>query len=506
MNTGKICVSICAADAAELLESIGDAAALADIIELRFDCLAQSELETALEKTCRLKTDKTLLITFRPAEQGGRKELTLKERELFWCSGYDFCAHWADVEADLVETVSHWLFEQIVCSYHDFEGVPPDLDEIYRTLKATGADVLKIAVQANDVSDTIEIWKLLEKSGSDDRKLIPIAMGEAGKWTRILGLAHGAPLTYAALDAGRETAPGQISAKDLIEVYRVKELNRETEVYGILGGNTSVSLSPYIHNAAFEFHDLNAVFVPLQVNDLDEFMRRMVKPATREIELNFKGFSVTIPHKQAIIKHLDYLDETAQKIGAVNTIKIIDGKLHGYNTDAQGFIEPLKNCYGDLKNVPVAVLGAGGAARACIYALRREGAKATIFARDSAKAESLADEFQINFKPLDVHQSADDAYRDFAILVNTTPLGMKGKAEDETPAVAAQLKNLHLVYDLVYIPFKTRLMEEAARAEVPVVGGMAMLIAQAMEQQKIWTGRAAPLKEMSRAALRRIQP
>ena len=325
-------------------------------------------------------------------------------------------------------------------------------------------------------------------------------MGEAGKWTRILGLAHGAFMTYAALDAGRETAPGQVSAKDLIEVYRVKNLDEETEVYGILGNSTSVSMSPYMHNAAFQFHNLNAVFVPLQVNDLDEFIRRMVKPKTREVELNFKGFAVTIPHKQSIIKHLDSIDETAKKIGAVNTVKIIDGKLHGCNTDAQGFIEPLLNSYGDLQNAKVAVLGAGGAARACAYALKTAGAKVTIFARDLQKAQTLADDFGVESEEL-----SNNNFNDFDILVNTTPLGMKGKAEDETPAFGEQFKNVKLVYDLVYNPFQTLLLKEADRFHIPKIGGLAMLIAQAMEQQKIWTGRDAPMQEMSRAVLKRLQ-
>ncbi len=229
-------------------------------------------------------------------------------------------------------------------------------------------------------------------------------MGEAGKWTRILGLAHGAFMTYASLDAGSETAPGQVSAEDLIEVYRAKELNEQTEIYGIIGGNTSYSMSPYMHNAAFKSAKLNSVFVPLQVGNLDEFIARMVKPETREIELNFKGFSVTIPHKQNIIKHLDFVDETAKKIGAVNTVKIENGKLYGYNTDAEGFIEPLKNFYGDLKDAKVAIFGAGGAARACVFALTQENADVTIFARNAEKAESLAEEFKVQSSKFKVQE------------------------------------------------------------------------------------------------------
>jgi len=502
MNNGKICVSINAETAKEFIEKIKHASEFADVIELRFDYLKESELETGLEETCNLRTGKILLLTFRPKEQGGMRELTREEREIFWCSGYDFCAHWADVEEDLVETAAHWLFEKLICSHHEFSAKHGSVDEIYEKLKQTKADILKIAVQTEDITDTIAVWKLLAKAKKDGKEIIPIAMGESGKWTRILGLAHGAFMTYAALDTGQETAPGQVSARDLIEVYRAKELDETTEIYGILGSNTIVSMSPYIHNTAFQFHGLNSVFVPLQTHDLDEFMRRMVKAETREIELNFKGFSVTLPHKQNIIKHLDYLDETAEKIGAVNTVKIVDGKLHGYNTDAHGFIEPLLNSYGDLRGAKVAILGAGGAARACIYALKTAGAEVTIFARNLVKAKGLSEDFQSeisNFKP------KGENYGDFDILVNTTPLGMKGKFDGETPVSAEQLKGLQLVYDLVYVPFQTPLMTEADKAEVPKIGGLAMLIAQAIQQQKIWTNLDAPMREMSQAALKKLQ-
>lgn len=536
MNSGKICVSVCAETADRLVEQITRAEDLADVIEIRFDCLGESEISIADDKRRSAfykklpKSAKSYLTTFRPKEQGGSREITKEERDHFWNSGYEL--GWADCEEDVIEDSFSWLWEKRICSYHDFNGVPENLPEIYERLKATDADVVKIAVQTSDITDAIPIWKLLErwkaeKSTLEAEKLkfiedlenkikkpfprpvsylriIPIAMGESGKWTRILGLAHGAFMTYASLDSGSETAPGQVSARDLIEVYRARELDENTEVYGILGSNTGVSLSPYIHNTAFKLHDLNSVFVPLQVHDLDEFMRRMVNAQTRELDLNFKGFSVTLPHKQSIIKHLDFLDETARRIGAVNTVKIADGKLYGYNTDAGGFIEPLLNSYGDLKGARVAVLGAGGAARACVYALKTAGANVTIFARDLTKAQPLAEDFEVALQELGTQNSELRTYKDFDILVNTTPLGMKGKAESESPAVAEQLKDLKLVYDLVYTPFQTPLMTEADRAEVPKIGGLAMLIAQGAQQQRIWTGLEPPVKEMSRAALERL--
>ena len=507
MNNGKICISVCAETADELIEQIKRAEALADVIEIRFDCLNESELESALTN---LPNIKSLLATFRIKTQGGKRDLTLQDRLNFWRKfsisnkNKDF---YADFEAD-TSYFQHLVKGKTIWSEHFFNNVPIKLVDTYITLsKISKSDIIKIAVQTDDIADSISIWKLLEKAKSDNKQIIPIAMGESGKWTRILGLAHGAFMTYAALDSGKETAPGQVSAKDLTEVYRAKELDEKTEVYGILGNNTSVSMSPYIHNAAFKFHKLNSVFVPLQVQNLDEFINRMVKPETREIDLNFKGFSVTIPHKQSIIKHLDFIDESAKKIGAVNTVKIVDGKLHGYNTDADGFVEPLKNTYGDLKNAKVAIIGAGGAARACIYELKNEGANVTIFARDLEKAKNLAENFEVDLQELTKteDQRPKTDFKDFEILVNTTPLGMKGKFDGETPAIAEQLEGLNLVYDLVYIPFQTPLMMEADKAEIPKIGGLAMLIAQAMKQQKIWTGLDAPMKEMSRAARERLK-
>lgn len=517
MNDGKICVSVCAKTADELIQQIKRAEELADVIEIRFDCLDETVKPESLWsdlKKLRQNFDGNLLATFRPAEQGGKRKLKLTERREFWSrSAVDEFVDWGDFEFDFSGDDRHAYFRatlsRIIWSFHDFKGVPHNLDDIFLRLAELTeyprsprkkSDVVKIAVQADDITDTIAVWKLLEKARSENKKIIPIAMGESGKWTRILGLARGAFMTYAALHTGSETAPGQISARDLIEVYRVRELNEETGIYGIIGANTSYSMSPYIHNAAFKFHDLNSVFVPLQVKNPDAFFRRMVKPETREIELNFKGFAVTIPHKRDIIKHLDSIDETAREIGAVNTVKIEDGKLSGYNTDARGFIEPLQNAFGDLKNARVAVFGAGGASRAACCALRKAGAEVTVFARNADKAEALKTDFNVQIEQLSTAKN----YKDFDILVNATPLGTKGEPANETPAVAAQMENVKLVYDLIYNPFETKFIKEAKKAFVPALGGLSMLIAQATAQQKIWTSLDAPIKEMSAAALQRL--
>jgi 3-dehydroquinate dehydratase / shikimate dehydrogenase len=520
MNNGKICVSVCAETADEFIENIKRAEKLADIIELRFDCLRKNELDKILSQLSFLRKnfEKPFLITFRPKEQGGKRELDfIRDRISFWFSCSEIRdVDFVDIEFDLFCDAGHnWKLRELekpkyICSYHNFKRAYKKLNFLYErmadarleyTETKRKADVIKIAVQPDDITDCLGVWELLTIARRENRQIIPIAMGEAGKWTRILGLAHGAFMTYAALDSESETAPGQISAKDLTEVYRVKELNEKTEVFGIIGGNTSYSMSPYIHNAAFKFHNLNSVFVPLQVKNLDEFMRRMVKPETREINLNFRGFAVTVPHKIEIMKYLDSIDETAEKIGAVNTISFIDGAMRGFNTDAEGFIQPLQNIFGDLNGADAAVIGAGGAARAVCYALKKAGANVTVYARNLQKAEKLKTDFEIKLENL----STTKKYGDFDILVNTTPLGTKGDLENQTPATAEQLEKLKLVYDLVYNPLQTKLMSEADKAQVPKISGLEMLITQAAAQQKIWTGLDAPIEEIRAVVSDKLQ-
>ena len=498
MNDGKICVSVCAATADEFNSKAREAAGLADLTELRFDCLAENEFERV-----EVAFDERIILTFRPKEQGGAREISVEDRRDFWNSAAEFSG--ADLEEDMIENALFRGFRPKICSYHDLSGSPSNVSEIFERIASNGADVVKIAVRADEVTDGISVWKLLELARVQKRRVIPVAMDEAGKWTRILGLAQGAFLTYASMAPGSETAPGQLTVDDLRETYRVKELDRETEVYGLIGGNTAHSMSPYIHNPAFRAVGRNAVFIPLQVGNVDEFMRRMVKPATREVDLNFRGFAVTIPHKQSVMPHLDSIDETAQAIGAVNTIKIENGKLYGYNTDAAGFIGPLVRARGDLRGAKIAVIGAGGAARACVHALKQHGADVMVFARDNAKAAELAAELGVESSEYpDENHRYSPIYGAFGILVNATPIGMRGRAENETPATAEQLAGLDLVYDLVYTPLRTQLIEEAEKALAATLNGLEMLVEQAAEQQLIWTGTRPETSSIHAAALARL--
>lgn len=507
MNNGKICVPVIAETVEELVSLLRRAEEIADVVEMRFDGLDPAHVRAALE---HLKSSKQILLTMRPKSQGGRSTKNLTDRVGFWTefalhNAIDHRSIWIDHEHDLIsqKDFMFWLDQLFVIrSRHYMEGeAGVDLDMTYETV-VSDMEVGKIVVPVNDATEAIGVWKLLTRANEAGRRAIAIAMGEAGKWTRILGPAHGAFLTFASLETGVETAPGQITAEDMIDVFRVRELTAESSVYGIIAANTTYSASPWMHNAAFKSTGVDAVFVPLQTTNLEQFMKRMVLPESREVELNFKGFSVTNPHKQAIMQYLDEVDEVASRIGAVNTVKIEDGKLYGYNTDAHGFISTLKERYGDLAGARVALFGAGGAARACVTTLLDEGATVSLFARNEERGKALADEFGIAFEgSAGDRQMADD----FDIVVNATPLGTVGTNSNFAVLTAPQLGGLKLVYDLVYNPPETRLMRKAKAAEVPAFGGVEMVVTQGAKQFEIWTGKEAPIDVMRSAIEKRLQ-
>jgi 3-dehydroquinate dehydratase/shikimate dehydrogenase len=497
MNDVKLCISICAKSSEELFEKIVRAEDLADVIEVRFDCIDPDErIEIANHIA---STGKNFLFTFRPAEQGGNAEIPVETRKEFWSLVPN--SKWADAEPDIVEDVESRGFQKLICSYHASSNTVANIKQIFALLADTKTEVLKIAVPTESAVDAIPVWNLLESAKAENKSIVPIAMGEAGKWTRVLGPAHGAFMTYASLEKGSETAPGQISADDMLNVFRVREVDRETGVFGIIAGDTSYSLSPWMHNAAFKTAGMNRVFLPLQTDKIDEFLVRMVKSSTREVDINFRGFSVTNPHKRSVIAHLDAVDDAAMKIGAVNTINIENGRLIGYNTDAPGFVAPLKKVLGSVKGARVAIAGAGGAARACAYALKQEGANVSIFARSYKKAMDLAD--SIGVKAGAMNNTFRPGTVD--ILVNATPIGTKGAEEDSAIAVSAQLNGLKLVYDLVYNPLETRLIKEARRAGVPAIGGLDMLLAQGARQFEIWTGEKPSLETMKAVVLKKLR-
>ncbi|MBA3440182.1 MAG: shikimate dehydrogenase [Pyrinomonadaceae bacterium] len=502
-NTVRIGVPVRVERACDLSQAVARAALVADIIELRLDYLEPTELGEALRSLATFHCPRPLILTLRPAEEGGHRPLDMAERQAFWSlPEHTLGSNFVDIELDLLlgsasrepqlEQSLNW--EHVICSYHNFAEVPADLETIYERMASTGARVLKIVVPTRDVTDCLPVFRLLERARREGHAMIAIAVGDAGLLTRILAPSRGAFLTFGSLNEAHQTAPGQISARELRDMYRVKSIDENTLVTGIIGCPIMHSVSPHMHNRAFAVRDTNAVYIPFEVHDAGEFVRRMVDPRSREMEWNLRGLSVTAPHKQAIMKHLNWIEPAAQKIGAVNTVVIEGDELHGYNTDAAAVLAPLLGVF-DLQRARVAVIGAGGAARAVLWSVRQAGAQATVFARNIQRAAQTAGEFGMSCELLD-----DARFDRFDLVINTTPLGTRGQTEDQTPATVNQLRGARLVYDLVYNPRETRLMREARTAGCETINGLAMLVAQAAAQFKLWTGDEAPTEAMHQAA------
>lgn len=261
-------------------------------------------------------------------------------------------------------------------------------------------------------------------------------------------------------------------------------MKKETALFGVIGHPIGHSLSPLMHNAALDHAGVDAVYLAFDVTDLAGALAGVRA-------LSIRGLSVTIPHKEAVMAHLDVLDPLAERIGAVNTIDNRDGRLTGYNTDAAGALAALSGVV-DIAGVDVAVLGAGGAARAIGFAVREAGGRVTILNRSREKGERLAEDIGAAFRPL-----AEFRGRRRGVVINTTSVGMHPHA-DEIPVPEKELAEGMVVMDIVYNPLRTRLLASAESRGCRTIDGLAMFVRQGAAQFELWTGEKAPVDLMAR--------
>lgn len=264
----------------------------------------------------------------------------------------------------------------------------------------------------------------------------------------------------------------------------------------IIGDPVEHSLSPMMHNAGYK---------ALGIENEYEFLKKKVfmgdtKKAIDEMrEKNYRGLTCTMPHKIRVMKYLDEINEDAQKIGAVNTVANENGKLKGYNTDFIGVVEPLKKIM-DLKNKRVAIIGAGGAARAVVFGLKKEKVDVVIFNRTINKAENLAREFDCEYEGID----NIEGIKDCEVIINATSVGMKPN-DDETPVSKENLNENQVVFDCVYNPLETRLIKEAKEVGCRTILGIEMLLYQGVKQFEYYVGRKAPIEVMREALMKNVK-
>jgi 3-dehydroquinate dehydratase/shikimate dehydrogenase len=322
-------------------------------------------------------------------------------------------------------------------------------------------------------------------------------MGEIGTPTRILAGKFGAPFTYATFHHERQMAPGQLSYQQMIDIYHYDQINSETQVFGVIADPVGHSLSPIIHNEAFRHLNLNMVYVPFRVprEDLDEFMMRCR-------DLDVRGLSVTIPHKEEVLRNLDEADGAVSGIGAANTLVFEDEIVVGYNTDFHAAMDSLEEAsrIGDsrnpLKGKVVLILGAGGVAKAIAFGLKRRQANTVIASRTKYRADQLAEQMGCRAVEWDERHSVKPD-----IVINGTPVGMHPHV-NETPYDSRYLKHSTVVFDTVYNPEQTLLVKEARTKGCRVVTGVDMFVRQAAMQFEKFTGHVPPINVMREAVKR----
>jgi len=499
LGSDKICAVVAAADAGSMAGQLRQALRQTRTVELRLDWLASSrEIVRFLDYLAASKPRGTLIATCRRREGGGRFRGTIAE-ELFYLSEAirAGCA-WYDLETETSSKCPPELLEALLgegrrlTSAHFFRRMPRDLGRIAATLireggshGRRGAGAIKIAAQCDSLTDGLKLLRLARTRAN----LVAIPMGDVAQPARLLGLRERNGFAYAPVE--NATAPGQISLDEMTRVYRADKLSRATRVYGVIGDPIGHSLSPAMQNAGFQARGMNAVYVPFLVRDLQDFLAA-IGP------LGIRGFSVTLPHKEKILRHLDGCDPLAAKIGAVNTVVVRGGgKLYGYNTDYVGVLQSLERRI-PLRGSRVLIVGAGGVARAVAFALAQAGAAVCVCARRPKRAESLAP--AVGGEAISRARVRKEF---FDAIVNATPVGMH-PATGASPLKADEL-NCRLVFDTIYRPRQTKLLKLAARRGIETVSGMEMFVAQGTTQWEIWTGERAPAAVMQRAVLRALE-
>lgn len=482
----KVCAVVAAPDAVSMRKQLARALQSTRTVELRLDWLCGDAEITQFLKSMRIRpTQATLIATCRRLEAGGRYKGSIGKQLVHLAEAIRAGCQWYDFEIETLRKCPQELVEVVLgdgkqlASAHFFGGMPNSLPRVAMELTARRPDAIKIAVEC----DSLAKARTLLDFGRRHSKVVAIPMGDVALPTRLLALRAKRAFAYAPVE--NATAPGQISLDEMKRVYRVNRLDRRTRVYGVIGNPVGHSLSPAMHNAGFAARRINAVHLPFLVRELRDFIAS-IEP------LGVAGFSVTLPHKERILDELDGCDPLAQKIGAVNTVIVRGGgRLYGYNTDYVGVLQSLERRM-PLRGSRVLIIGAGGAARAVASALAAGGSAVCVWARRPTRAKSLAR--AIGGEAV---SRAALGREFFDAIVNATPVGMYPHG-GESPLEAHEL-NCRLVFDTIYRPRKTRLLQLAEQRGIDTVSGVEMFLAQGTAQWEIWTGERAPVGAMRRS-------
>ena len=471
-------------------EQIESALTIADILELRLDLIESANLKVLLDSSTL-----PVIVTNRSKHDGGQFKGSDADRVQSLRDALKSGADYVDIEVSTPREYLQPFLEEsdsskVILSYHDFSHTPEDFNPLYETMCELPGEIVKIVTYARDLSDNLKMFDLLKRAKQEKQKLIGLCMGDLGEISRILSPLYGGFLTFGSLETGQESAPGQIPAKTLKDIYRVNTERSDFKIYGVIGNPVSKSMGYLVHNRAFHEEGSPDIYVSFLVDNVEKFFN--------SFKDFFSGLSVTMPAKELIIPLLDKVDETAKKIGAVNTV-VKEGKdWVGYNTDCSGAISALENCT-SLQGKNVLILGSGGTAKAIGFGVKEKGGKLTVtYNKNKERGEALAKELGCEL----VH-TRDAGTRAIDVLINCSPVGMSPNVT-ESPFLARDFKEGMVVFDSVYNPLETRLLREAKAAGCTVIPGYELFINQAARQFELWTGRPAPIDTMREVLLEKL--
>jgi 3-dehydroquinate dehydratase/shikimate dehydrogenase len=465
-----ICVAIKGPTFAEAHAQIMQAIPHADLIELRLDYFDEVDL-VALGQL-KQKFSIPMIFALKGIIQGGQYKGIESERLKLICRLAELKPEYMDLESHLDIQFLQQLNQnhpsiKFIISFHDFSKTPDDLTAVFDRMQKPIDCIYKIAVRANSGLDVLKFIDWEKKIGTP---IIGISMGTFGQISRILQPIVGGYFTYACLDEDLKTAPGQITAGNLLDCYHFRRLNSHSKIFGLIGDPIEQSLSHQSHNYSMRESQINAVYVKMQVkpSQLQDFLQYAKK-------LPFSGLSVTMPLKESVIPFLDFVDPEVQRIGACNTLVFEDEKIYGFNTDGFGALNAIEK-YVLVKEKRIVIIGAGGAAKAIIYEACRRGAHVTVVNRDAKKAELVAAHFGCNGKALD---RMEECYRDgYDIIINCTPIEMPIDEQYILPGT--------LVMDIRTRPKESLFLKHAFNKGCKVVFGYEMFIEQAIGQFNLW--------------------
>lgn len=488
----RICAVVAASTAREMRQHVRSALRETKTIELRLDWLrSDSERAKFLRWLPKNNSNDATFVATCRRRKGGGEFAGDAGQELSWLmQAREAGCQWCDLEMETYRDLpegfvrEYPLPRRILLSIHDFDRTA-ELPKKISVARHGMVDAVKIAAKACTISDSVRLLRLARRS----KNLVAVPMGEVGLPGRILALREGSALAYAPV--AEATAPGQVSLDEMKHLYRAHALTRRTRVYGVIGDPVGHSLSPLLHNTGFVVRKVDAVYLPFLVHQLRDFLEAVP-------EFGIRGFSVTLPHKQTILKHLKECDPLAADIGAVNTVVVRrDGSLFGCNTDYVGVLRALEKKF-RIKGSRVLIFGAGGSARAAAFALTRAAAVVCICARRETAAKQLARAVGGEVVPRRALRTEF-----FDAILNSTPVGMH--PHDGISPLTPQELQCRIVMDLIYRPQKTQLLKIAARKGIATVSGAEMFLSQGIAQWEIWMEKRAPEALMRRAVLHALR-